>query len=420
MPVFRYIATGSAGSTSNGLVRGELAADSSYQVRLALRRKGLLPKRVTEVRAKRSERRALVPMSVAFTGVVDRASRSRRRARLIELYENLAALLVTGTQITDALTILSEGNSRRSDRAGDAVRTLCLSMAERIRQGAALADAMAEHGEWFGAIDSALVRASEQTGESHIALEALAQHHGRAEELRGKLGAALAYPTLLFVFGVGVVIFLSTNTLPQLTEVLIDAGTPVPGLTMAVLSVGSLLSAHPVLAALALLCVVVLVTWLLRSDRLALARLRTPLLGRVLVRSQLSGASTLLARLLDGGLTLGEALTLVAPTIPNARIRDTFVAMERDLREGRSAASSLGDAAFIEPTYRQVLAVGEETGELPATLRAIGERYRASSSRLIDRLASVLEPAVILLLAVMVGLVVFAAILPMLRLTETL
>jgi len=186
------------------------------------------------------------------------------------------------------------------------------------------------------------------------------------------------------------------------------------------MAIGNALSAHPVaIAGVAILGAIAFFR-IVRSDRLAGARLRTPLVGRVLVRSQLAGASELLARLLDGGLTLSESLALVAPTVPNSRIRGVFIAMDKDLREGRTLSSSLSAASFIEPTYRRVLSVGEETGELPRTLRAIGERYRASSVRLIDRLAAVLEPVVILVLATLVGLVVFAAVLPMLKLTEAL
>jgi len=248
----------------------------------------------------------------------------------------------------------------------------------------------------------------------------LAQRHARSEDLRGKLGTALAYPVLLLVFGLGVVVFLTTNTLPQLTGVLVDSGVEVPGLTRVMMAIGNALSAHPVaIAGVAILGAIAFFR-IVRSDRLAGARLRTPLVGRVLVRSQLAGASELLARLLDGGLTLSESLALVAPTVPNSRIRGVFIAMDKDLREGRTLSSSLSAASFIEPTYRRVLSVGEETGELPRTLRAIGERYRASSVRLIDRLAAVLEPVVILVLATLVGLVVFAAVLPMLKLTEAL
>ncbi|MEQ9617535.1 MAG: type II secretion system F family protein [Phycisphaerales bacterium] len=413
MPVFRYIAMEGDGAGST--VRGELAADTAYQVRLALRRRGLLPRRVTEVVSGGTSQPSTA-LREQIRRVLARSSRARARVRLIELYENLAALLATGTQISEALSILSQGRDRRTGP----VRTLCLSMAERIRQGATLADAMAEHPAWFGAVDVALVRASEHTGETPSALEALAQHHGRSEELKGKLAGALAYPSLLFIFGLGVVIFLTTNTLPQLTAVLVDAGTPVPRLTSLLMGFGGAISTYPLLVTFVLFAVLVAIIWAARSDRLAGARLRVPLFGRVLVRTQLTGASTLLARLLNGGLTLSESLVLVTPTIANARVRGCFESMERDLREGRAAAVSLGNATFIEPTFRQVLAVGEETGELAGTLRTIGDRYRASSSRLIDRLATVLEPVVILVLAVLVGLVVFAAVLPMLRLTQTL
>lgn len=412
MALYRYTATD---PSTGDRQRGRLSADSAYQVRLTLRKTGLLPRRVDEVATRASAENGPGVRS-RLAGFATRLTRSRRKSELVELYENLAALLATGTRIAEALTILGGG----SERSGNDASSLCLSMAESIRRGATLADAMADHGEWFGAVDAALIRASEQTGETPEALEALAQHHARSEALRGRLVTALAYPFLLLVFGLGVVVFLSTSTLPQLTGVLVDAEVAVPPLTRGVMAAGTAVKTAPLLALLVAALAIGGPAWVLRCDRLALARLRAPLVGRVLVRSQLAGASDLLARLLDGGLTLSEALALVAPTVPNAKLRGVFADMERDLREGRSASSSLEKATFVEPTYRRVLAVGEEAGELAPTLRSIGARYRASSARLIDRLAAVLEPSVILLLAVLVGLVVFAAILPMLRLTQAL
>lgn len=420
MSVFRYTASEPA---SGRLMRGELAADSAAQVRAALRRMGLAPVRVTEQRGKRSGKASV------FGSAATRLARGRRGALLVEFYENLAALLESGTPLTESIDLLSGSHigGTRSGRArggGDGraskPSTLCRSLAEDLRGGGALSDSMSRYAEWFGPIDLALVRSAEQSGQLPRILADLAEHHGRSDELRGRLAGALAYPLLLLVFGVGVVIFLTTRTLPQLAGVLADGGVALPRTTGALLALGDVLTAYwPwLLGPLLVVTPALIVT--LRRPALARLRLRAPLLGRAVMRCQVGAASLLIARLLDCGLPLTEALRLAAPTIPNAAIRNAFASLADTLSRGGSVTAHLRSSELFEPVYLRVLEVGEERGDLSATLERIGTRYRVSAARLIDRWAAALEPAAILILAAMIGFVVYAAIIPMTRLVQAL
>lgn len=411
MAIYRYIATESGTGAQR---RGELAADSAYQVRAALRRMGLAPVRVDVPRDARARGAGASHRRTA----VARWARSRRRSQLAELYESLSALLATGTTLADALELLARARGRAG--GGGAVGTLCRAMSERIRHGAGLAEAMAERAEWFDAVGVALVRAAEQTGELERTLADLAEHAARSDELRGRLAAALAYPALLTVFGLGVVVFLTTTTLPQLAGAIADAGAELPRATEALLWVGDALTTRWPLALLAGAAVVVAALALARSPRAARWVLRTPLLGRAVGRAQTASASELLARMLEGGVPLREALELVAPTVPNAALRAELTEMRLRLESGRPMLRPEEADGVLEPVFRRVVEVGQETGELASSLRAIGRRHRASSRRLIDRLAATLEPAAILLLATLIGAVAYAAIAPMLRLAQSI
>ncbi len=404
MAVYRY----TAAAEGAALRRGELAADSAQQVRLALRRMGLAPVRVVEVEDRR-ERRPLARLA-------DRSMRSRRASRLVELYESLATLLSTGTPLTSALELLAGAERGAPSRAA----TLCREMAERIRHGASLADAMSERPEWFSPADTALVRSAEQTGETARALSDLAEHHGQADRLRGRIAGALAYPALLLVFGLAVAIFLTTTTLPQVAGALQDAGAQLPRSTVWLLAFGAWITTQWPIAIATLALLIAAITWALRTPRLARWRLRAPLLGPALARAQVGAFSVLLERLLSGGLTLGDALGLAAPTIPNAALRGAVERLRGQLEQGRSIASPLSETGLFDPVFCRVLEVGQESGELPAALAAVGRRSLEASRRATERLAAALEPAAILLLAAAIGFIVFAAIKPMLRLAPSL
>ena len=415
MAVFRYQATELA---SGAPKRGELVADSPQQVRVALRRMGLLPAQVRELGSEDATASIRHPARRALQQFLQRMGRQRRQARLVEFYESLSALLAAGVPIVGALDTLAR--SGRERQRHDELGTVCRRLSDAVRRGESVGAAMEREPGWFGPIDVALIRASEESGTTERTLLEVAAHHGRSEELRTRLMVALAYPALLVVFGLGVVAFLTTTTLPQLAGVLQDALVEVPGATAVLLAIGAAITEYPLLIIAGVVAAIGLLMWLARTPRLARARLRTPLLGRILLRSQTASMASLLSRLLRCGLPLTEALELVCPSIGNARLRRAFEQLSDELRSGRSVASSLSGTGLFEPVFCRVLEVGEESGELASALEMIRARYRDSARRLIDRLAATLEPVVILLLAAAVGFVVYGAIAPMLRLTQTL
>lgn len=419
--LYRYIA---AKPSTGALERGELTADSPYHVRVALRRMGLLPTAVSEVVLRDSSGSNRF---AACRRALERVGRSRRSALLIELFEGLATLVATGTPIAAALEIMAGADggapTSRAHPAGVRAQTrLCRHLAEQLRQGHSLADAMGAGAcaAWFSPIDIALVRVGEHNGSLDQCLVDLAAMHGQRDQTRGQLASALAYPGLLLAFGLGVVVFLTTTTLPKLAAVLTDANVEVPAATRVLLAIGRAMTERWYLVLGGVGASVVLGAMAMSSTRLAAARLRVPLLGRVLLRAQLGEASRLLAALTRSGVPLTEALALVAPSVRNTAIRRVLSEVSEHLHIGKDVGACLRHSGILEPVFCRVLEVAQESGEMAQALATIGERYRVSAARLTDRLARVLEPAVILILAALVGGVVYAAITPMLRLGQTI
>ncbi len=416
MAVYRYNATEHA---SGKRQRGELTADSAYQVRAALRQMGLLAEDVRELggNPKSAQSFALTPW---LSERLRRLGRHHRSPQLVDLYEDLASMLAAGAPIVEALETLASGAGGKAKRAQRPTSTLCRVLADGLRHGTSLADAMAERADWFEPVDVALVRAAQQSGGLEHTLHDLAEHHGRRDALSSRLATALAYPALLLTFGLGVVVFLTTVTLPKLAQVLQDAEVALPTATGALLWFGGFIVERWAIALLVLALLIIGIAWTLRSPTLAQLRLRVPLLGRIALRSQLASYSQLVARLLRAGIPLTEALALARDGLSNPALRAAFDDLTEALRAGRSAAGHLASSSLFEPVYIRVIEIGEQSGELAEVLETIGARYRASADRMITRLSTLLEPAVILVIAALIGFVVYAAIAPMLRLAQTL
>ena len=206
MAVFAYKAIEAATGKRK---TGELAADSAYQVRLSLRRMGLQAQTVKAVKARSGDREG-----GSLEAIQQRFQRSRRRQPLIEFYENLMTLIASGSAVVPSLETLAV--SARKARSTAAMGTMCRQLAEQVRGGANLADAMSKQTDWFSLIDVALVRSGQQSGHLEQSLSDLASLHGQSDTLRHRLVGVMTYPVILMTVGIAVVIFLSAVPIPQL------------------------------------------------------------------------------------------------------------------------------------------------------------------------------------------------------------
>lgn len=426
MSVFRYKAIN---TTSGALQRGELAGDTAADVRASLRCIGL---RVLEVRKSRRRLRSetaigntapgvttlLLRILTALRGRFHRHMRVRRREIRAELFDGMATLLESGLPLMDAVTALmnSSGSSRSKSKATGSMLT---QLRESLRRGDPLSQAMREEPAWFDSIEIALVETAEEAGTLPGVLRRLSERHAFSSELGHKVAAALLYPVIVMIVGIGVVIFLSTNTLPELVSVLDDADIAVPTLTSTVMSIGQFLAAWwlflLIILPLSVVFVISATTLLQRTRHSISLRVRPP----AFIQRMLLGAFALrLAELVEHGITLVHAVRLITPTLNSASLRHDLQQLASALERGQDLQSATKDSRWFNDEFRQLLAIGEISGELPTLLRRIGERALRQATRRLDRLTTILEPAVILLLATLIGLVVMAAILPLTRLQE--
>jgi type II secretory pathway component PulF len=427
MTVWRYTAVPLDGRGSpSSLSQGEMAGETAADVRASLRRIGL---QVVKLRAARSHQltHLAAPASILQTAgsrcraAMDRHLRRRRAAARADFYDSLATLLESGLPLLEALQTMNESRSgKRSTRSH-----LLVDVRDSLRAGSSLSHALDRHRGWFDPTEVAMIAAAQQSGTLPGVLRRLSERQHRSLELTQKLIASLTYPLIISMVGLGVVVFLSVKTLPQLAQLLTDGGVAVPALTRAVIAFGSFLVGRWLTIACVLLLVLIAASVLravVGRGAYAVSKRAArwlPMHGfKVTRRIAVADLALRLSELSRCGVPLVDAIRITAPTVRSPILR---VHLERAcdrLQRGDELSAAFDDERWFDSEFRHLLDIGQTSGELDSLLERIGQRYERQARRLIDRLAALLEPAVILLLALLVGLVVMAAILPLARLQE--
>jgi len=407
---FRYQArlTGSGQKQS-----GELSAESPAAARSLLRQAQMVVLDIKPVREHGPS--ATAPSHALFSGWL----RSRRSAQKAELLESLATLIESGVSVRHAVEIAGQGS-----RVPRGIRRLTARLADDLTEGSALHDACASHEGWFDELEIAVIGVAQESGELAPAMRRLAERQSRSSELRDKILAALTYPILIGIVTALVVVLLSTKTLPPIVEMLQSADIEVPALTGALVTTGHALSS-PAKVMAALLVFVALAAGIAfikarPSSRTAPAwYVRS--LPAVCQRLPVSALSRDLADLIASGVPMARAVEILEPTLRGpgtSRLRASLASARAAMAEGARLEDAFGDELWFDAEFRRLLAVGQESGELPPMLRRLADRYEQRSRRAIDRLASLLEPAAILIMSAVVGTVVLGAVLPLIRMQE--
>lgn len=396
MAVFSYNAIDARQRTATGLV----TADSPVAARQTLRAQGLT---IQSLRPAKS-----VPSSAWLT-------RKPSPELLAELWRNLAMLIRAGTPLVEALDIC-----RRQARAPlDAVLR---RVAERVRGGDALSEALRADGGLLDEVSAAMLSVGEQSGALDSALSSIAEHLARRRSHVNELSSALLYPAILMVVGIGVVIFLMTAVVPQLIEVLTSAGRALPWPTRVLQAASGTITGNALLLSIAGAALLVVGVGMRRSA--AATRwtqsllLRLPLLGMMQQKLWVARITGLLATMLEVDVRFTQALAIVRRTLPHRLYAEELQRFETALERGATLQGALLDSRLIPPLVVHLLAIGQESGELPSMLRQIRDHYEAELRLALKRLITVLEPGLILILAAAIGFVVYATLLPILETTK--
>ena len=391
MAFFRYKAVTSEGK----VVEGTLEAVDQETVVARLQDQGQLPVKVSP-----GEGSGLLSRQIQLPWKTKKVS----QGELLIFTQELSALLQAGLTLDRSLNMLTDltENIYLRDAVGELLK--------EIKSGHSLSEALAKYPHIFPKVYVSMVKAGEVGGALDQILERLVDYFEEVEELRNYLRTSLIYPVFLIVVMSFSVMFLATFVIPQFESIFDNAGAPVPVPMRILLGLSGLFTGYgwlliPIIAGVWYRLKTYLET---EEGRLNWDRrlLKLPVLGTVLQKIEISRFSRTLGILLNSTVPLIQSINIVKEIVGNRAIASTMESIKSGVKKGEGLTASIREAQIFPPFALHLLAVGEETGKLDEMLMQIARTYDRELRVSLKRLVAYCEPAIILAMAVIIGVVV--------------
>jgi len=317
-----------------------------------------------------------------------------------------ATMINAGVPIIQALTILRQQTSNRYFQAAIADAT------KRVEGGSTLSAALAQHGDIFSSIYINMVKAGEAGGLLDDVLERLAVQQQKDAEVIGKVRSAMIYPSILFCVTIGAFVFLMVYLVPHMAVIFSGLGVTLPWYSKLMLAISGFL-VHFGLYLLALIVAVVVVG--VRYVRTAKGKhqldrllIRLPIFGPIVIKVNVARFARTFGSLMGAGLSVLEALHTTAGGLGNTVFQDSLTQVAREVKAGKSIAVPMRRMAVFPPIVNQMIAVGEETGELDTILLKLADFYEHEVDTVVAGLTAIIEPILIVALGGVVGFIVIS------------
>jgi type II secretory pathway component PulF len=384
--------------------RGSLDAASEYAVREHLIKLGLYP--VTIHLLSHMERISLWQRII---------SRSVSNKDKILLTKQLAVLLKSGIPLLQALELLT-------DQFTGQLKHILITIKDGIKEGQSLADGLKQFPSTFDTTYIQLVRAGEATGRLQIILERLVQYLERRQEIVKRVKSALTYPLIQASVVLLVVIVLLYSVVPKFAATFSSKGAQLPWTTQFLLSLSNFITGHYILLMGGLIALMSLYKlWSSTGSGRRIIdqiNLRIPIVSYFTRTGSIVQFCRTLGMLMESGVNLAEALDIVVQITDNQILKDALsTARDKIIKEGK-ISEYLKQTGIFPPIAIYLLKTGEHSGELDTMLLTIAQDYEADLTEYSDRLSTLLEPLTLLVMAVVVGFIVFAIAQPMMQQTQ--
>ena len=407
MPLYSYRAVTAAGDVSSG----ELEAANESEIVERLRDQGLLPMQIAQSLGAAAATQAARPARQSLF-----APKRVTRDNLLSLTRDLATLLRAGHTLDRALELLI------SLATSLPLALMLQGIRDEVRGGKSLSQALDARRDVFSRFYVNIVRAGEAGGALGTVLARLAETMERNKELRDSVRSALIYPTILIFVAVASIMILLIYVVPQFQSTFAQAGKALPIPTQVVIAVGTFLRNWwwAVIPGVAL----AIARFRRRGKVPAIRRtrdarlLRLPLVGDLIAKVEIARFARTLSTLLANGVTLLAGLTIVKDTMGNVVLASGFDGVIAKLREGKGFGRPMAETGLYPRLATQMILVGEESGRLEEMLTRVADVYDREVATAIKRFLAVLEPVLILGLAVMVGGIVFSILLGVMGMSE--
>ncbi len=423
MPIFEYKAITSSGKSRKGIVDADTPRDARSKLRgdhmhvtemweVVDKKKNKNKKGKSTEKSVRKRRKTGQKPGGILSMEIELFQPKISTRDLATFTRQFSTLLRSGIQLADALNALVEQCSSPH------IERVLRNVKEEITSGNNLAEAMAKHPRFFSDLYVNMVKAGEASGRLDLVLVRIADYLQKQASLKGKVLAAITYPAVMVVVGLAVVIFLMSYVVPKITRILEDRGGELPFITEVLKGISDFTAAYWIYMLVVAIIGGLVLKGMIGTDagrlKFDTILLRLPLFGNLFSKQAISRFALTFSTLLKSGLPALDSLKIVALVVNNAKLTQVINDIHARIIEGADIATPIKKSKVFPPMVGYMISVGEQSGQLEEILDRIAESYEEELDLSIQRLTSLIEPIIIILLAVVVGFIIAAVLLPLL------
>lgn len=399
-------------------VHGEIDADTQAQAVARIREKQYFPTKVEELAGggaaapakKGGGKKGAMQMEIKLPKFLQGGVKAKQ---LTTFTRQMSTLVNAGLPLMRALRVL-----QRQEK-NPALRDAVVQMAESIESGSTFAEALAAHPKIFDRLFVNMVKAGEIGGVLDVVLARLAEFQEKAEKIKGKVKSAMTYPIVVLVMALSILGFLMTYIVPKFADIFGDlmGGKGMPALTQFVMNASDTMVNRFPLVLIVLVVIVVVLKLLAKTDKGRLGidqfKLHAPVFGQLISKNSISRFTRTLGTLMAAGVPVLQALNIVKETVGNEVISKAVATIHDAVKEGENMAPPIASSKVFPPMVVSMVEVGEETGALPDMLMKIADSYDDDVDNAVAAMTSIIEPLLIIFLALVVGTIVIALFMPL-------
>ncbi len=423
MAKYEYTALDARGQESTGVIDAANSQEASVQLRQA----GYFTTSLVEagkgtpVKAGKKAQKAMKAASAPKAksgGIVLFKKKTVKSKTLMIFTRQLATLIDAGLPLLRGLTVLAK---QEKDLV---LRNTINQLADAVQGGSTFSESMGQHPRIFNKLYVNMVKAGELGGVLELVLNRLAEFQEKAQKIKNKVVAAMAYPVIVLCIALAIMLFLLAFIVPKFEQIFKDmlGDKPLPAITQFVIAASNIIKGNWYFLIAGVVLIVVVYRMIVRTEggrqSVDTLMLKMPLFGDLSRKNSISRFSRTLGTLVTSGVPILQALNITRDTAGNAVVAEAVTKVHDAVKEGESIVQPLEASGVFPPMVISMVDVGEETGQLPEMLLKIAEVYDDEVDNAVEGLTSLLEPIMIVLLAVIVGTIVIALFMPLISIIQ--
>lgn len=418
MPVFQYEAMDNTGLE----IKETIEAPSEQEAQQMIREKGFFVTKIMEKSSRKKKDDKGKTKQVAAAGKKKAGGSFSfggvSAKKLTTFTRQLSTLQDAGLPILRSLRIL-EGQNKPGP-----LKAALMGVIEDVESGNTLSEAMAKQPKAFDNLYVNMVKAGEAGGALEVILQRLAEFKERAQSLKRKVQGAMIYPVAVITVATCIVGFIMYYIIPKFKQIFLDFGVELPSITTLLINISDAVVSYWYLIPVVPISLMIVIKIIKKNktgayiiDRIVL---KIPILGQIVSKSTVARTCRTLGTLIASGVPILEALSIARDTAGNEVFRKAFDHIHASIREGESMAVPLKETRIVDDLVVNMVDVGEETGALDNMLYKVADVYDEEVSVLVEGLINMLEPLMVVVLGLIVGFIVIALFMPLVKLLNDL